>query len=164
MLPGHAHCVLSRLRCNGHNLLLNSYLSRIDRIDNPLCSACGHPTQNTAHLNLSCPATNFTHVRFLATHFLYTTCDQGLGELPSFWGFMVFHQALIRRKGQVTTTTKTRKRGRHVDMEELAAITLQCFTGPGYAVHVFQPKKNSVLVQQLPYSSNLARRDFWLFS
>ena len=27
-----ARCVLSRLRCNGHSLLLNSYLSRIGRI------------------------------------------------------------------------------------------------------------------------------------
>ena len=141
VLPGHAHCVLSRLRCNGHSLPLNSYLSRIDRIDNPLCSACGHPTQNTTHLNLSCPATNFTHVRFLATHFLYTTCDQGLGELPSFWGFMVFHHALIRRKGQVTTTTKTRKRGRHVDMEELAAITYNASLVPVMQCTFFSQKK-----------------------
>ena len=26
MLPRHARCVLSRLRCNGHSLLLSSYL------------------------------------------------------------------------------------------------------------------------------------------
>ena len=32
MLPRHARCVLSRLRCNGHSLLLGSYLSRIGRI------------------------------------------------------------------------------------------------------------------------------------
>ena len=42
VLPRHARCVLSRLRCNGHNLLLGSYLSRIGRIENPSCSACGH--------------------------------------------------------------------------------------------------------------------------
>ena len=29
VLPCHARCVLSRLRCNGHSLLLGSYLSRI---------------------------------------------------------------------------------------------------------------------------------------
>ena len=34
MLPRHACCVLSRLRCNGHSLLLNSYLPRIGRIKN----------------------------------------------------------------------------------------------------------------------------------
>ena len=38
----HARCVLSRLRCNGHSLLLGSYLSRIGRIENPICCACGH--------------------------------------------------------------------------------------------------------------------------
>ena len=34
VLPRHARCVLSRLRCNGHSLLLSSYLSRIGRIEN----------------------------------------------------------------------------------------------------------------------------------
>ena len=32
VLPRHACCVLSRFRCNGHSLLLGSYLSRIGRI------------------------------------------------------------------------------------------------------------------------------------
>ena len=40
VLPRHARCVLSRLRCNGHSLLLGSYHSRIGRIENPSCSAC----------------------------------------------------------------------------------------------------------------------------
>ena len=42
VLPRHGRCVLSRLRCNGHSLLLGSYLSRIGRTENPSCSACGH--------------------------------------------------------------------------------------------------------------------------
>ena len=58
VLPGHARCVLSRLRCNGHSLLLGSYLSRIGRIKNPSCSACGHPSQNISHLIPHCPATD----------------------------------------------------------------------------------------------------------
>ena len=58
MLPRHARCVLSRLRCNGHSLLLGSYLSRIGRIENPSCSACGHSSQDTSHLILHCPATD----------------------------------------------------------------------------------------------------------
>ena len=37
VLVRHVHCVLSRLRCNRHCLLLSSYLSRIDRIENPSC-------------------------------------------------------------------------------------------------------------------------------
>ena len=56
VLPRHARCVLSRLRCNGHSLLLGSYRSRIGRIENPSCSACGHPSQDICHLILHCPA------------------------------------------------------------------------------------------------------------
>ena len=58
VIPRHARCVLSHLRCNGHNLLLGSYLSRIGRIENPSCSACGHSSQGTSHLILHCPATD----------------------------------------------------------------------------------------------------------
>ena len=58
VLPRHARCVLSRLRCNGHSLLLGFYLSRIGRIENPSCSACGHSSQDISHLILDCPATN----------------------------------------------------------------------------------------------------------
>ena len=47
-LPRHARCVLSRLRCNGHSLLLSSYLFRIGRIENPSCSACGHLSSHSA--------------------------------------------------------------------------------------------------------------------
>ena len=42
VLPRHARCILSRLRCNGHSLLLGFYISRIGRIENPSCNACGH--------------------------------------------------------------------------------------------------------------------------
>ena len=59
VLPRHARCVLTRLRCNGHSLLLGSYLSRIGRTENPSCSAYGHPYQDTFHLILHCPATDF---------------------------------------------------------------------------------------------------------
>ena len=58
VLPRHAHCVLSRLRCNEHSLLLGSYLSRIGRIKHPYCSACVHSSQGTSHLILHCPATD----------------------------------------------------------------------------------------------------------
>ena len=58
VLPRHGRCILSGLRCNGHSLLLSSYLSRIGRIENPSCSACRHPSQDTSHLILHCPATD----------------------------------------------------------------------------------------------------------
>ena len=53
----HTRCVFYRLRCIGHSLLLNSYLSGIDRIENPSSRVCGHPTQDTSHLIAHCPAT-----------------------------------------------------------------------------------------------------------
>ena len=58
VLPRHARCVLFRLRCNRHSLLLSSYLSRIGRIENSSCSTCGHSSQDTSHLILHCPATD----------------------------------------------------------------------------------------------------------
>ena len=58
VLPRHARCALSCLCCNGHSLLLGSYLSRIGRIENPSCSACGHSSQDISHLILHCPATD----------------------------------------------------------------------------------------------------------
>ena len=58
VLPRHARCVLSCLRCNGHSLLLSSYFSRIGRIKNPICSACKHSFQGTSHLILHCSASD----------------------------------------------------------------------------------------------------------
>ena len=58
VLPRHACCVVSRLRCNGHSLLLGSYLSMIGRIENPSCSTCRHSSQYVSHLILHCPATD----------------------------------------------------------------------------------------------------------
>ena len=49
VLPRHARCVLSRLRCNGYTLLLSSYLTRIGRIENSSCSACGQSSQDISH-------------------------------------------------------------------------------------------------------------------
>ena len=58
VLPRHACCVLSRLRCNEHSLLLGSYLTMIGRIEKFFCSACGHSSQDISHLILHCPATD----------------------------------------------------------------------------------------------------------
>ena len=96
VLPRHARCVLSRLRCNGHSLLLCSCLSRIGRIENPSCSACGYSSQDTSHLILHCPATDsLRRLLFGDSLSLFTNS----GELPGFWGTMVFRHAPIPRKG-----------------------------------------------------------------
>ena len=99
VLPRHARCVLSRLRCNGHSFLLGSYLSRIGRTRilplapvntrprTPLISFC------TVQLRTLCAAHS------LATLYLFTTSGPDPGELPGFWGSMVFRHAPIPRKG-----------------------------------------------------------------
>ena len=48
VLLRHACCVLSRLRCNGHSLLLSCYLSRIGRIKIFSCSAYGNLSSHSA--------------------------------------------------------------------------------------------------------------------
>ena len=49
--------LLSRpIRCHGHSLLLSSYLHRISRKENSVCSACGHPLQDLNHLLFNRPA------------------------------------------------------------------------------------------------------------
>ena len=93
MLPRHARCVLSRLRYNGHYLLLSSHLSRIGRSENPSCSACGHSSQDTFYLILHCPATHS-----FAPLALWRLSGSDPEELPGFWGSMVFRHAPIPRK------------------------------------------------------------------
>ena len=53
MLPRHAGCVISRLRCNGDGLVLGFFLSRIGRIE--ILPAA---PVDTSHLILHCPATD----------------------------------------------------------------------------------------------------------
>ena len=54
-LPRSARCALSRLRCNGHSTLLNSYLHRVGRAETPSSSNCGSESQDLSHLVLDCP-------------------------------------------------------------------------------------------------------------
>ena len=101
VVPRHACCVLSRFRCNGHSLLLSSYFSRIGRIENPSCS---HAVP--ADMRPRTPLISFCTVqlrtlcatRSLATLCLFTTSSPGHGELPVFWGSVVFRHAPIPRK------------------------------------------------------------------
>ena len=101
VLPRHARCVLPRLRCNGHSFLLGSYLSRIGRIENPFCSACGHLSSHSALSSYGLCAAHS-----LATFCLFTTSGPEPGELPGFWASMVFRHAPIPRKGSVNQQQK----------------------------------------------------------
>ena len=98
VLPRHARCVLSRLRCNRHSLLLGSYLSRIGRIENPSCSACEHSSQDISHLILQCPATDSLRRSLFGNSLsLYDLWSRPWG-VARLLGSMVFRHALIPRK------------------------------------------------------------------
>ena len=56
ILSRPVHCTLSRLRCQGHSLLLSSSLRRINLSDTSSCSSCGHHIQDLHHLQFDCPA------------------------------------------------------------------------------------------------------------
>ena len=100
VLPRHARCVLSRLRCNGHSLLLSCYLFRIGRIKNPCYSACRHSFQDTSYLILHCPATDFSRRSLFGDSlFFFAISGPGLEKFPRFWGSMVLRHAPIPRKG-----------------------------------------------------------------
>ena len=99
VLPCHARCVLSRLRCNGHSLLLGSYLSRIGRIENPCCSACGHSSQDTSHLILHCPATNSLRRSLFGDSLSLYDLWSKPRKVARLLGSMVFGHAPIPRKG-----------------------------------------------------------------
>ena len=79
---------LSRLRCNGHNLLLSSYLSRIGRIENPSCVVCGHSSQDNSHLILHFPLRTLYVAHTLATLSFYNLWSKPwrVAELLGLYG------------------------------------------------------------------------------
>ena len=97
VLPRHACCVLSRLCCNGHSLLLSSYLSRIGRIENPSWSVAVIRSRTLLISFCTVPATDSLR-RLLFGDSLSPDSCPGRGEFPGFWGSMVFCHAFIPRK------------------------------------------------------------------
>ena len=105
VLPRHARCVLSRLRCNGHSLLLRSYLFRIGRIENPSCSACRHSSQDTSHLILHCPITDSLRRSLFGDSVSLRPLVQALGSCPASEAPWSFAMPPSLGSGRVTTTT-----------------------------------------------------------
>ena len=99
VLPRHARCVLSRLRCNGHSLLLSSYLSRIGRIE--ILPGVPADTRPSTPLILFCTVQLRTLcvARSLAIFCFSTISIPGPVELPGFWGSMIFRHQAIPQKG-----------------------------------------------------------------
>ena len=77
---GQARCVVPRFHCNGLIFLLSFCLCRVGRIENPSCSAYGHPTQYTSHLFLNYPATDSTSLAFRRLLFYLRTLVHALGK------------------------------------------------------------------------------------
>ena len=99
VLRRHACCILSHLHCNGHSLLFGFYLSRIGRIENLFCSTCRHSSQDTSSSHVcTAQVRTLCAAHSLATLCLFTTSGPDPGELPSFWGCMVFCHAPISWK------------------------------------------------------------------
>ena len=100
VLIRYACCVLSRIRCNEHSLLLSSYFSRTGRIENPSCSACGHSSQDTSCLILHCLA-----IDSLVLFDLWSR-SWGVARLLGFHGFPpCFHPSGNNNKIWRYTTT-----------------------------------------------------------
>ena len=109
VFPRHAGCVPSCLRCNGHRLLLSSYLSRIGRIENPSYSACGHPLHDTAHHILHCTATDSLRRSLFGDSLPLSLRPlvQALESCPASGGPWSSAMPLSFGRSRVTTTTKT---------------------------------------------------------
>ena len=97
MLPRQGRCVLSRLRCNKHNLLLSFYLSRIGRIENSFCSVCGRPYQDTVISLCTVQLRTLCVARFLAIFCLSTTSVPGPGKF-CFILFVLFAIFIIHSR------------------------------------------------------------------
>ena len=103
VLPRQARCVFSRFGCNGHSLLLSCYLSRVDRIENPSCSACGHSSQDTSHLILHCGL--FAPLAVWRLSVSIRSLVQNLGSCPASRTPWSSAMPPSLGKGRETTTT-----------------------------------------------------------
>jgi len=106
-LPRLIRCELSRLRCHSHSLLLPSYLCRIKRKENSLCSACGHLLQDLITSSLTVPHPSLSGAPSSAL-LPFLTSDPDLGAWPDCWVSVEFLHTPIPRKGLGSTTITTR--------------------------------------------------------
>ena len=99
VLPCHGRCILFRLCCNGHSLLLSSYLSRIGRIENPPAAPVELvPGHFSSHSSLSSYRL-FAPLTLWRLSVSLRPLVQALGSCPASGGSKVFRHAPIPRKG-----------------------------------------------------------------
>ena len=109
VLLRHARCVLSRLRCKGHSLLLSSYLSSIGRIENPSCSARGHLSSHSALSSYGL----FASLALWQFAVSLRPLSQTLLSFPTSGALWSSAINPFLGKGWVTTTTAKRKLQTH---------------------------------------------------
>ena len=130
VLPCHACCVLSLLQCNGHSLLLSSYLSRIGRIENPSCSACRHSTRTLLISFCTVQIRTLSTAHSLATLCLLATSGPDPGELLGFWGSMVF---MGNNNNILLSKNKMELQNQYKNLD----ISLSCMQQTAYLTIVF---------------------------
>ena len=113
------------------SLLLNISLSRIGTIENPLRSACSHPTQDISHLILHCPATDSVCRSLYGDSFSLRSLFLALKSCLASWASWSFAMLPFLRRGRVNNNTQT------------------CYTLARNLVML--PEPGSICVQQLNY-------------
>ena len=78
----------------------------IGRIENPSCSACRHPSQDTSHLILHCPATDFLRHSLFGDFLSLRPLVQALGSCPASGAPWSFAMPPFFGRGRVAATTK----------------------------------------------------------
>ena len=109
VLPRHARCVLSRLRCNGHSLLL--VLISLGFAESRILPAAPADIRPRTSLISFCTVQLRTRCAawLLVTLYLFKTSGPGPGELPGFLGPIALRHAPIPRKGSGNTSNKHEK-------------------------------------------------------
>ena len=144
VLPRRSRCVPLRLRCNKHSLLLSFYFFRVGRIENLSCSAFGHSSQDTSHLILHCPATDYLR-RSLFDDSLSLSSQspvQALGSCAASGAPWSSAMPPSLGMGRITTTTTTNVKR---TLPRLNHPTLQCRSISCYALSIFSSKDQNCL-------------------
>ena len=140
VLPRHARCVLSRLRCTHPSV---KFLSRQDW-QNRESFLQRLWTLVPGHLSSHSALSSYRLFAPLALWRLslspFTMSGPGLVELLGFWGSMVFCHAPIPRNRSITTTTNVKRA-----LPRLNHPTLQCRSTSCYALSIFSSKDQNCL-------------------
>ena len=104
VLPSSRSLCSLCLHCNGHSLLLSSYLFRIGTIENSSCSACEHPSQDISFCTVQL-RTLGTPLALWQRSVSLEPLVQALGSCPASGALWSSAIPSSLKKGWVATTT-----------------------------------------------------------